>query len=223
MYLCYHTHIPVPAIHGYRVDDWQTDYILMDFVEGQNLRVLWFDLSREEQISYVKQIAGIYAELDHTPFTAIGSLRLGGIVGPLDTLDTITVPDGHLIGVTFGPYESLRAFWRDQFNHCTNQLASDPLLASNADLCHDLRHWEDEWIEQAPDSDTYSLFGLECMKMEDIIIRDGRIGAVIDLENFQINVPEFLNLHSLLQLDEKLDEIFAEECKNRGVRAWVKK
>ena len=48
MYLRYHTHIPVPAIHGYRVGDWQTGYILMDFVEGQNLRVLWFDLSREE-------------------------------------------------------------------------------------------------------------------------------------------------------------------------------
>jgi hypothetical protein len=30
------------------------------------------------------------------------------------------------------------------------------------------------------------MFGLECMKMEDILVKDGRIVAVVDFENFQI-------------------------------------
>jgi aminoglycoside phosphotransferase (APT) family kinase protein len=181
-YLCNHTRIPVPVIHGHSVGDWQTDYILMGFVEGQILRRLWFDLSPEEQIPYVKQIAAIYAELDRTSFTSIGLLRLDGTIGPLDTLDKSTNADGQLVGV--------------------NQLATDPLLVDNADLCPGLYRWAELWSAQAPDSLPYSLFRLECMKMEDMLVKDGRIVAVLDFENFQINVPEFLKLCSPIQFGE---------------------
>jgi hypothetical protein len=60
------------------------------------------------------------------------------------------------------------------------------------------------------------------MKMEDIIVSDGMVVAVIDLENFQTNVPEFLKIHSPLRLDQEMDQIFAEECENLGLRAWAK-
>jgi hypothetical protein len=186
----------VAVVRGYRVGNWQTDYILMDFIEGEKLGFIWSDLSHPEQISYVKQVASIYAELDRTSFSSIGSLRLDGTVGPLDSLDTVSAPDGLLIGTSLGPYESLQAFWRGHLYHSIEQLASDPLLADNADLCQDLYRWVEHWIHKSPDADAYPLFGLECMKTTDIIVRNGRIIAVIDLENFQTNVPEYLKLFS---------------------------
>jgi hypothetical protein len=217
-----YTRIPVPTIRGYRVGNWQTDYVLVDFIEGQKLAFLWSDLSQPEQISYIKQVASIYAELDRTSFVSIGSLQLGGAVGPLDSLDTVTAPDGLLVGTSLGPYENLQAFWRGQLQYSIDQLASDPLLADNADLCQDLRSWAEHWAQKAPDADDYSLFGLECIKREDIIVKDGRIVAVVDLENFQINVPEFLKLFSPLHFGEEILQVFDEECEKLGVRAWVK-
>ncbi|KIM83418.1 hypothetical protein PILCRDRAFT_443111 [Piloderma croceum F 1598] len=217
-----HTQIPVPTIRGYRVGNWQTDYVLVDFIEGQKLAFLWSHLSQPEQISYVKQVASIYAELDRTSFTSIGSLRLGGAVGSLDSLDTLTGPDGLLVGTSLGPYESLQAFWRGQLHHSIEQLASDPLLADNADLHQDLYCWAEHWAQKAPEPDAYSLFGIECIKTNDIIVRDGRIVAVVDLENFQINAPEFLKLHSPLHFDGEMLQVFNEECEKLGVRAWVK-
>jgi hypothetical protein len=109
------------VVRGYRVGIWQTDYVLMDFIEGEKLAFIWSDLSQPEQISYVKQIASIYAELDRTSFASIGSLRLGGTVGPLDSLDTVTAPDGLLVGTSLGPYESLQAFWRGQLYYSIEQ------------------------------------------------------------------------------------------------------
>ena len=217
-----HTRISVPAVRGYRVGNWQTDYVLMDFIEGQRLCVLWRDLSQPEQISYAKQVASIYSELDRTSFTSIGSLWLGCAIGPLDSLDTLTGPDGLLVGTSLGPYETLQAFWRGQLYHSIEQLASDPLLADNADLCQDLYRWAGHWAQKAPEPDAYSLFGIECIKTEDIIVRDGRIVAVVDLENFQINAPEFLKLNSPMRFDKEMLQVFHEECENLGVRAWVK-
>jgi hypothetical protein len=101
-------------------------------------------------------------------------------------------------------------------------MASDALLADNADLCQDLyRRWVEHWVQKSPDADSYPLFGLECMKTTDIIIRNGRIIAVVDLENFQTNVPEYLKLFSPY-FDEEMLQIFNEECENLRVRAWVK-
>ena len=60
------------------------------------------------------------------------------------------------------------------------------------------------------------------MKMEDILVEDGRIVAMIDFENFQINVPELLKLYSPLQFDEEMDRVFMDECERLGVRAWLK-
>jgi hypothetical protein len=96
--------ITVPTARCYRVSNWETDYVLMDFLEGQKLLILRDDLSRAEQISYVQQMASFYTELDRTSFEAIGSLGLGGVVGPLDLLDTVTGPNGRPIGTRLGPY-----------------------------------------------------------------------------------------------------------------------
>jgi hypothetical protein len=53
-------------------------------------------------------------------------------------MDTFTAPDGLLVDTSLGPYESCQAFWRGQLFHSIEQLASDPLLADNADLCQGL-------------------------------------------------------------------------------------
>jgi hypothetical protein len=57
------------------------------------------------------------------------------------------------------------------------------------------------------------------MKMEDILVKDGRVVAIVDVENF--NAPEFLKLYSPLQFDEDLVLVFADECERLGVRAWL--
>lgn len=220
-YVCENTRIPVPSIRGYRVGNWETDYILMDFVEGQKLRMIWTDLSQAEQISYVQQIASYYAELDRTSFASIGSLRLGGVPGPLDSLDTIIGPNGRVIGTSLGPYENLQAFWHGHLYQAIEQLATDELLKANAYLCQDLYRWADDWSQKAPESDSYCLFSLECLKMVDMIVRDGKIIAVVDLENYQTNVPEFLKLHSPFQWNEEMNEIFTKECVHLGIRAWA--
>jgi hypothetical protein len=220
-YLREHTHIPVPAVRGYRVGNWETDYVLMDFVEGQKLRIIWMDLSQAERISYILQIATFYAELDRTSFASIGSLRLGGRVGPLDSLDTITGPDGRLIGTSLGPYESLQAFWSGYLYYTIDQLVTDELLKANAHFCEDLYRRADDWSQRAPESDSYCLFSLECLKLEDMIARDGKIIAVVDLENYQTNVSEFLKLHPPLRLSQEMDEIFTKECAKLEIRAWV--
>jgi hypothetical protein len=111
----------------------------MNFLEGQKVLVLRDDLSQAEQISYVQQMASFYTELDRTSFEAIGSLGLGGVVGPLDLLDTVTGPNGRPIGTRLGPYESLRA-----------------------SRCGCL-YYADDWSQKAPDSDSCCLFSLECM------------------------------------------------------------
>jgi hypothetical protein len=220
-YLCENTLIPVPSIRGYRVSNWETDYILMDFVEGQKLCMIWTSLSQAKQISYVQQIASYYAELDHTSFTSIGSLRLGGVPGPLDSLDTIIGPNGRPIGMSLGPYENLQAFYRGHLYQAIEQLETDELLKANAYLCQDLYCWADDWSQKVPESDSYCLSSLECLKMEDMIVRDGKIVAVVDLENYQTNVPEFLKLYPPLQLNEEMNERFTTECVHLGIRAWA--
>jgi hypothetical protein len=57
--------------------------------------------------------------------------------------------------------------------------------------------------------------------MVDMIVRDGKIIAVVDLENYQTNVPEFLKLHSPFQWNEEMNEIFTKECVHLGIRAWA--
>ena len=46
--------------------------------------------------------------------------------------------------------------------------------------------------------------------------------AVVDLENFQTNVPEFLKLFLPYHFGEEMLQVFDEECEKLGVRAWVK-
>jgi hypothetical protein len=96
-----------------------------------------------------------------------------------------------------------RTFWRGHLYQAIEQLGTDKLLKANAYLCQDLYRWADDWSQE---SDSYCLFSLECLKMEDMIVRDGKIIAVI---------------HPPLHSNEKMNEIFTKECVHLGLRAWA--
>ncbi|KAG8999050.1 hypothetical protein FRB90_012169 [Tulasnella sp. 427] len=219
-YLRQYTNIPVPTILGFQTGDWRSDYILMEFVEGEKLAFIRHDLSLEEKRAYAKQVAGFYKQLDNTALNAIGSLRLGGVVGPLDTMDTTTRPDGSVVGVTLGPYPTFQAYTKGLFDYTIDKLENDPLLRANADLVPLLRTWVDKCVNKVPvrTGGPFRLFSLECMKPEDIIVHDGRIVAVLDFENYQTNIPEFLKHYEPFRTVDM--KIFEEECRRLEVSAW---
>ncbi|KAG8986367.1 hypothetical protein FRB90_004053 [Tulasnella sp. 427] len=219
-YLREHTNIPVPTILGFRTGDWRSDYILMEFIEGEKLAFIRHDLSLPEKRAYATQVAGFYKQLDNTALDAIGSLRLGGVVGPLDTMDTTTLPDGSVVGVTLGPYPTFQAYTKGMFDYTIDRLENDPLLRPNADLVPRLRNFVERRISQTPvkTGGPFRLFSLECMKPEDIIVCDGWIVAVLDFENYQTNIPELLKHYEPFRtVDMKM---FEEECRRLEVSAW---
>jgi hypothetical protein len=85
-------------------------------------------------------------------------------------------------------------------------------------VCQDLYRWANDWSQKAPVSDFYCLFSLECMKIEDMIVRDGKIIAVVDLE---IDMPEFLKLYLPLRLSPRWTN-YSRRSAKLGLCVWVK-
>ncbi|KAJ7066369.1 kinase-like domain-containing protein [Mycena amicta] len=69
--------LPIPKVHGYSFTEKNesgTEYILMEYVEGTDLRQIWFGLKEDGIISLVDQLAKIESTVMSISFPAGGSI-----------------------------------------------------------------------------------------------------------------------------------------------------
>ncbi|KAF7370219.1 Protein kinase subdomain-containing protein PKL CAK Fmp29 [Mycena sanguinolenta] len=69
--------LPIPKVYGYSAstdNEAETEYILMEFVQGTNLSDLWFDLGEKDIISLSQQFAELESKMMSVAFPAGGSL-----------------------------------------------------------------------------------------------------------------------------------------------------
>lgn len=77
--------VPVPKLYGYEDGSSNPDavvYTAQEFIEGQPLSSVWFDLAEDEKSFLYKELANIIADLAEQRFDAIGGLTLDHEVGP---------------------------------------------------------------------------------------------------------------------------------------------
>ncbi|KAJ2902631.1 kinase-like protein [Zalerion maritima] len=107
------TTIPVPALHGYSLNDSDgrlglSGYIIMDYAEGQPLYQVWREHCKEfseKQISKLyEQFADVYAQLRRLEFGACGTLGFT----PSGQVDVVRGP--HTMGVNLDQFEGLDSF-----------------------------------------------------------------------------------------------------------------
>lgn len=69
--------LPIPKVYAYSYlseNDAETEYILTEYVEGTDLSQLWFDLKKDEIISFMDQLAKLESIMMSIPFPAGGSI-----------------------------------------------------------------------------------------------------------------------------------------------------
>ena len=69
--------LPIPKVYAYSLtskNEAQTEYILMEYVEGTNLSQIWFDLKEDEIISLMDQVAKVESTMMSISFPAGGSI-----------------------------------------------------------------------------------------------------------------------------------------------------
>lgn len=69
--------IPIPKVYAYSYtskNEAETEYILMEYVDGTDLSQIWFDLNEEQIISLMDQLAKIESTMMSIPFPAGGSI-----------------------------------------------------------------------------------------------------------------------------------------------------
>ncbi|KIJ27531.1 hypothetical protein M422DRAFT_190903 [Sphaerobolus stellatus SS14] len=113
-YVGMHTTIPVPEV--YMVDicpanDVGMQFMVMQYMEGEHLYLIWGGLSIEHQKSVLDQITAVIAQLASCKFDSIGSLREDFTVGPL--IHSIGVEENGINTIrvlTKGPFKSALAY-----------------------------------------------------------------------------------------------------------------
>ncbi|KAG6329712.1 hypothetical protein ID866_9376 [Astraeus odoratus] len=104
-------HIPTPAIYAYRLT-LGSEFIAMEYIEGDTLSDVWWDLSEDEKENVVCQVAEIMKTMRaHTSFNTIGGINPDGSPCPL--VEGVTAANGRAAidcrGLyNIGPYNSLR-------------------------------------------------------------------------------------------------------------------
>ena len=69
--------LPIPNVFAYSFDsnnEAQTEYVLMEYIEGTDLSEIWFDLRKEEIVSLMDQLAKLESIMMSIPFPAGGSI-----------------------------------------------------------------------------------------------------------------------------------------------------
>ena len=69
--------LPIPKVYAYSVtsnNEAETEYILMEYVQGTDLSQIWFDLKEDEIISLMDQLAKIESTMMSISFPAGGSI-----------------------------------------------------------------------------------------------------------------------------------------------------
>lgn len=69
--------LPIPKVYAYSFtskNEAETEYILMEYVEGTNLSQIWFDLKEDEIISLMDQLVKVESNMMSISFPAGGSI-----------------------------------------------------------------------------------------------------------------------------------------------------
>ena len=69
--------LPIPKVYAYSYtskNEAETEYILMEYVEGTDLSQIWFDLKKDEIISLMDQLAKVESVMMSISFPAGGSI-----------------------------------------------------------------------------------------------------------------------------------------------------
>lgn len=85
-YVRTHTSIPVPQIYLVNYNENHVvgaPFVLMEYLDGEKLSTVWKDLTLEQKLDVVGQVAHVLGQLSELKFDAIGSLKADGTLGPL--------------------------------------------------------------------------------------------------------------------------------------------
>jgi len=69
--------LPIPKVYAYSLtseNEAETEYILMEYIEGTDLSQIWFDLKEDEIISLMDQLAEVESTMMSISFPAGGSI-----------------------------------------------------------------------------------------------------------------------------------------------------
>ncbi|KAI6146656.1 hypothetical protein BKA82DRAFT_4154587 [Pisolithus tinctorius] len=133
--------IPTPAIYAYNCT-YGSEFIAMEYINGDTLNDVWLDLPEEEKQNMVNQVVEIMRTMrTKTSFKLIGGIRPDGCSCPLvDGRDAVSgrgVVDGFGL-YNIGPYASVREYVQSvfdrQFHHMDQMLHKGTLLAHEAEF-----------------------------------------------------------------------------------------
>ncbi|EPE31771.1 Protein kinase-like (PK-like) [Glarea lozoyensis ATCC 20868] len=160
------TSIPVPKVFGVysRPDGYQD--LVMELVPGQELGVAWQTLTTEHKINVAKELGSYISQLRSLEPTKKGFVGSIGLASGWDS---------RLGSRRFGPFETIEDFHR---------------FVRRGDSM-DLWAIEQDVVDVHSRSDSYTTkFTHADMSPENIIVRDGKITAIIDWE-FSGWFPEY--------------------------------
>lgn len=133
--------IPTPAVYAYSCK-YGSEFIAMEYIDGDSLSDVWLDLPEEEQKDVLTQVAEIMRTMrTKTRFKSIGGISPDGTSCPL--VDGIDAAGGRGIvdrlGLyNIGPYESVREYVQSvfdrQFHYMDQMLHKGTLSAYEAEF-----------------------------------------------------------------------------------------
>ncbi|GAB7353824.1 hypothetical protein MBLNU459_g4197t1 [Dothideomycetes sp. NU459] len=103
--------LPVPEVYGYSPTAENaagTEYIFMEYIRGVTLGDVWFDMTEDHRLAFVKSLVKIESRLFELPFLASGSLYHPGDL-PADARKVAATGEKatHATGFCVGPDTSL--------------------------------------------------------------------------------------------------------------------
>lgn len=157
-YILQHTSIPIPKVLKIYDNGDGTQDLVMDFIQGRTLNVVWSSLTRSEKENVTKELAGYISQLrDRQPSEK-------GVVGSL-------VPGSgynHRLGSQrFGPFQSVTEF--HQFIRRADILKERAQQISVTHFHSNAR----SYVTKLTHRD---------LSLENIMIQDGKIASIVDWE-----------------------------------------
>ncbi len=178
-----HSTIPVPKVYAYCADKELSpihkEYIILEKIEGIPLSLAYPSLANDRALyeSVLSQLADILSQLRLFHFDAIGNfLPTEGEVASLTLRSIIDFPDSD----PEQPYDSFNAYTKGCISYYIsemeeNRLKFEPYASSLEKICASMDLSQTE-------EDPYFVLSHQDFVMKNILIKDGKITAVLDWE-----------------------------------------
>ncbi|KAF8530666.1 hypothetical protein JB92DRAFT_2858704 [Gautieria morchelliformis] len=132
--------IPTPEIYAFNAS-LGSEFIAMEYIDGEDLSDVWMDLSLEEKEHLIGQVAEIMRKMRSRRFSVIGGISPDGLPSPL--VSNVNASNGRALLDQFGlynigPYESLREWVLSCFDRQIHYF--DQMLHHEA-----LKQWENQF------------------------------------------------------------------------------